>query len=959
VLFTLAGCFSGGGGGGDNGSDSQAEEYELTLVILGDGEGIVFTTPEGIECGVTCDAMFQANASIAITAAPTPDSKLIGWDGGGCDQTENLNQAQDTCLLDLKKDTEVVVIFESAVNLSTLTVNKQGSGDGTVNSVPSGIACGSDCLENYQKNTPVTLTATPDENSNFIGWLGACAGTGACQLNMAADTQVIADFAAKITYNLNVTRLSCGYGRVRSTPAGIDCSTTCDQRFENGTAVTLVAQADPGSTFEGWGGACAGVGNCVVNMTADTNVTAEFSEPTDPLFDDQWHLRNTGQSGGTIGEDINVQTVWQLGTLGTGIRIAVVDDGLDIVHEDLVDNVVAGRSHNYVDGGNDPTGPVGPPPSKIGAHGTSVAGLAAAREENNCLGGRGVAPRAELVGYNIFLANGSLVPDHADAMTRGLADNDISNNSWGMPDGWGILYRAPNDWKAAINTGVTDGRDGSGIIYIWAAGNGGAGEDNANYDGNANHHQVIAVGAVTHEGTTTSYSEPGANIWISAPGGEPDIDHGLTTTDRIGNDGYNPDVGRPFADYDDFNYTNSMGMTSGAAPQVAGVVALMLETNDELSWRDVRLILAETARQNDAGNADWLETTAPYHFHHQYGFGVVDASAAVERARNWVNVGELRTHTVAEGAVGLRIPDNNAAGISHTLEVVNSCIDDIEWVEITFSATDHAYSGDLDIILTSPIGAQSILAEQRSCHDPDPTIPPPPVEVTCNDYDEWIFGSARHLGESADGEWQLTVIDRTGAHGTGTFESWQLRIFGTGECALAYARANLDLRLNTEYTVVEPSGTTTESRDEDGWVYKYPRGGLAADNLSWDGGWDNSVDTDYYYPGTYTGAFNINFSGTDLATINDFELNAFWTTTSSLHDVTETSTVTIEGTNLQRTGEASYTLIGEEVCDHITGLTDVYERRGSANGIDLDRTDTLTYPPTCDANSRLIIWLEN
>jgi kexin len=944
VLFTLAGCFSGGGGGGDNGNDSQAEEYELSLVILGDGEGIAFTTPEGIECGVTCDAMFQANASIAITAAPTPDSKLVGWDGGGCGQTENLNQAQDTCYLDLTENTEVVVIFESAVNLATLTVNKQGGGDGTVASVPTGIACGSDCLENYQKDTPVTLTATPDEDSNFIGWRGACAGTGACQLNMAADTQVTAEFAAKITYNLNVTRLSCGYGRVRSTPTGIDCGATCNRRFENGTTVTLVAQADPGSTFEGWGGACAGVGNCVVNMTADTNVTAEFSAPTDPLFDDQWHLRNTGQNGGTIGEDINVQTVWQLGTLGTGIRIAVVDGGLDIAHEDLVDNVVAGQSHNYVDGGNDPTGGDG--------HGTSVAGLAAAREEN-CLGGRGVAPRAELVGYNLLRTGGA--PDQADAMIRGLADNDISNNSWGNLGAGGILYDVEPAWMGAINTGVTDGRDGSGIIYIFAAGNG-APRGNSNYDGYANHHQVIAVGAVTHDGTAASYSEPGANVWISAPGGQPFIDHGVVTTDRIGNDGYNPTAVRPYADYDDFNYTKSFGRTSSAAPQVAGVVALMLETNDELSWRDVRLILAETARKNDAGDADWLETTAPYHFHHQYGFGVVDASAAVERARNWVNVGELRTHTVAEGAVGLVIPDNDAAGISHTLEIVNSCIDDIEWVEITFSATDHAYSGDLDIILTSPIGAQSILAEDRSCRNPGNLNGP---EEPCGDYDEFIFGSARHLGESADGEWQLTVIDRSGAHGNGTFESWQLRIFGTGECALAYARANLDLRLNAEYTVVEPSGTTTESRDEDGWVYKYPRGGLAADNLSWDGGWDNSVDTDYYYPGTYTGAFNINFSGTDLATINDFELNAFWTTTSSLHDVTETSTVTIEGSNLQRTGEASYTLIGEEVCDHITGLTDVYERRGSANGINLDRTDTLTYPPTCDANSRLIIWLEN
>jgi uncharacterized protein YccT (UPF0319 family) len=196
---------------------------------------------------------------------------------------------------------------------------------------------------------------------------------------------------------------------------------------------------------------------------------------SDPLFGDQWHLLNTGlQLGanslpGKQGEDINVQPAWAV-TKGEGVRIAIVDDGLEMAHEDLASNVAAnGQSYNYVTLSSDPTND---PADLASGHGTAVAGIAAARDLNN-LGGSSVAPRATLVGYN-FLQNSS-ASNEVDALTRNAVNVSVSSNSWGNPDGTGNLAPSSATWQSAINTGLTNGRGGRGTVYVWAAGNGATG----------------------------------------------------------------------------------------------------------------------------------------------------------------------------------------------------------------------------------------------------------------------------------------------------------------------------------------------------------------------------------------------------------------------------------------------------------------------------------------------------
>lgn len=502
------------------------------------------------------------------------------------------------------------------------------------------------------------------------------------------------------------------------------------------------------------------------NSTGESPESSEVSATpvynTDPLYADQWHLKNTGQSNGTAGEDVNVEPAWDSGFKGEGIRIAIVDDGLEIGHEDLSANIAAGKSYDYVDGDTDPSDCSGC--SEAAWHGTSVAGVAAARDLNG-VGVRGAAPRANLVGYNYLMS--SISSNEADAMTRDAANVYISSNSWGATDGTGELSASIPTWRDAVDTALTTGRSGRGTVFTWAAGNG-APIDNSNYDGRANYRGVVAIGAVNDQGTKSSYSEEGANVWVSAPAGEYCDTHTITTTDRTGSSGYNNN-GVFYDSYSDYypndSYTKCFNGTSSATPLASGIIALILDANPNLTWRDVRLILAETARKNAPSDTGWTVNGAGYNINHKYGFGVIDAEAAVNMALSWTNAGTEVADATATSSPNLSIPDNNTTGVSNTITVSGSGVSNIEYVEIYFSASNHPYAGDLEIILTGPGGTTSTLAETHACSS------------ICGYYNNWRFGSVRHLGEAADGNWTLTVRDKADID-TGTFQSWSLKFYG-------------------------------------------------------------------------------------------------------------------------------------------------------------------------------------
>ncbi len=161
-----------------------------------------------------------------------------------------------------------------------LAVTGPTSGTGTVTSAPAGINCPTTCTATFTQNTAVTLTETPAAGYTFTGWGGACSGTGTCSMTVSAATAVTASFAQAATPQLTVT-LS-GSGTVTSSPAGINCPTTCNASFAQSTPVMLSETPATGYIFTGWGGACSGTGVCTATISGATAVTASFAQAPMP-----------------------------------------------------------------------------------------------------------------------------------------------------------------------------------------------------------------------------------------------------------------------------------------------------------------------------------------------------------------------------------------------------------------------------------------------------------------------------------------------------------------------------------------------------------------------------------------------------------------------------------------------------------------------------------------------------
>ncbi|MEI6653474.1 MAG: S8 family serine peptidase [Verrucomicrobiota bacterium] len=475
------------------------------------------------------------------------------------------------------------------------------------------------------------------------------------------------------------------------------------------------------------------------------------SIPNDPLFSQQWHLRNTSQLGGALWIDANVSPAWDTAT-GKGVTLCIVDDGLQYDHPDLAPNYNAAVAWDF--NGNDKfpmpyMDPLPDPDTGIYAsdnHGTACAGVAAARG-NNATGVCGVAYEASLTGFRLIAA---AITDQqiADAFAKNNDKIQIKSNSWGPGDtgenlaGPGILA------QAALKSGVTTGRGGLGTIYLFAGGNGNGFNDNSNYDGYANSIYTIGIGAVNDYGFQTYYSEPGANLHVCAPSNGRKYNQAIVTTDITGSlYGYNTSFST--ADLANTDYTKTFGGTSSACPLVAGVCALILQANPNLGWRDVQEILMRSARQVHHADGDWITNGAGFHFNHKYGAGMVDAQAAVALAQNWVNLGPLVELPKIQPAVPQEnIPDytpgTSNPGLTRTFTVTNDNLR-VEQVTVTVNIV-HPNRGELEIFLTSPSGTKSRLAEQH----PDPSA----------DYSYWTFSSVHHWGESAKGDWKLEVRDR-------------------------------------------------------------------------------------------------------------------------------------------------------------------------------------------------------
>jgi subtilisin family serine protease len=424
----------------------------------------------------------------------------------------------------------------------------------------------------------------------------------------------------------------------------------------------------------------------------------------------------------------------------------------------------------------------------LNPHGTSVAGIAAASE--NGQGIVGVAPEAKLAGIRLF---GNTDPLNytrdprgtqiADALSNRNQSIDIFNNSWGPP----YMMRQPLA-LAALEKGVTEGRKGLGNTYVFAGGNEGNYYGNVNYNSFASSRNAIAVAAIDKARNHAPYSTPGAAIFISAPSdnGAADNSQGITTTDIL--------ESQP-------PYAHNFGGTSAAAPLVSGVIALMLEANPNLTTRDVQHILVNTAQKNDPsgldenGNLTWQQNGVKRWVSYEYGFGAIDAAAAVQEAVQWKLEKKEVSKEVSVASdwenVIQPIPNGSAEGITKNTTVSENII--VEKAEVILDAT-HPDWGEFTVKLISPMGTESVLASPipkpptlNSNSTESVLASPIPKPPTLNsdsqnivpDSPQWKFISLRHWGELSQGTWKLQVIDNNGNELQGTWNSWKLNLYGS------------------------------------------------------------------------------------------------------------------------------------------------------------------------------------
>jgi Divergent InlB B-repeat domain len=244
--------------------------YALTVSKTGTGSGSVASSPPGISCGATCSAAFVSGTSVTLTPTADPGSDFTGWTGA-CSGT-------GACVVPMDAAKSASAAFDVAPTRYLLTVTQGGGGTGIVASSPTGISCGATCSSNFVSATSVTLSPTANAGSVFIGWTGACTGTGVCVVTMDAAKSVHASFDSITPGYQQMTVHTGNGGSVSISPdVGFTCAANCGFYLATGTSATFTPIANPDFVFTGWSGDCTGTGPCVLTMNTPKSVTTTFA----------------------------------------------------------------------------------------------------------------------------------------------------------------------------------------------------------------------------------------------------------------------------------------------------------------------------------------------------------------------------------------------------------------------------------------------------------------------------------------------------------------------------------------------------------------------------------------------------------------------------------------------------------------------------------------------------------
>ncbi len=348
------------------------------------------------------------------------------------------------------------------------------------------------------------------------------------------------------------------------------------------------------------------------DVEPDILIQINMKNYEDPYLPNEWHIFEEGSSvfsGWKLLESYGINP-------GSGVKVAVIDDGFDLSHEDLNGAFIKG--FDFVDNDNFPDA------YSYNNHGTAVTGIIASQiNEKGCVG---VSPYSRIIPVKIS-SDIIMSSDIADVFNFALDSGaDVISNSWGPADGSGAVYM-PQALQNIISDAAINGRDGKGVIIVFAAGNGNESiSDENSYDGFAANENVISVGAVSREGRRAYYSDYGKDLDFMAPSCDlksddfyadwltTSYDNGIWTTDLSGSSGYT-----------DTEYTASFCGTSASAPILSGVIALMLSANKDLTLSEIYKLLKETSDKVDSLNASYDEDGHSIY----YGYGRINALRAL------------------------------------------------------------------------------------------------------------------------------------------------------------------------------------------------------------------------------------------------------------------------------------------------------------------------------------------
>jgi subtilisin family serine protease len=522
-------------------------------------------------------------------------------------------------------------------------------------------------------------------------------------------------------------------------------------------------------------------------QTAEPNIAVQakaFYRPKDPIYPKQWHLNHQGGSQLVSGSHVFAEQAWDITRGIRSVVVAIMDDSVDLSHPDFqgAGKLVAPRDFND----NDFLPMPGLPDDD---HGTACAGVAVAEETG--VGAVGAAPGCALMPIRTsgFLDDDTVEELFGWAMDKGAA---VISCSWGPA---AVYFPLSLRQKNALTRAATEGRRGKGCVILFAAGNANRPVNSTVNEsgwpnnairgathwlgGFAAHPDVIAVSASTSLNRKAIYSNWGKEISICAPSNNAPPGVGLQqlgyvfTPPSVGND--LPGLGVVTSDrvgasgYDRSDYTSDFGGTSSACPLAAGVAALVLSANPELTAVEVKQILQQTADKivdssadpqfgfrkgtyEAGGRCDW------------FGYGKVNAFKAVQAAvqRRAPAIAAQRQIQLQNNSA-VAIPDNNPQGVNSPIQVNESGT--VRSLQVSVEL-EHSFMGDLEVRLVTPSN-RSILLQgrnlgRRTRHKATYSLQSTPQ-------------LAQALAQPVQGRWQLNVCDRAPGD-TGNLKSWSLTL---------------------------------------------------------------------------------------------------------------------------------------------------------------------------------------